>query len=121
MVDWDDDHYGPISAAALRLALTSTEPITLRSRPQGPTAALTTRGQATGVLLGGNIRAVGQSVGWGPSYDGATNLDHRPANLVSVMAVIEICDGQRVGRALLEIVYWRIDPVLAGVMSPRPG
>jgi len=71
MVDWDDDHYGPRSAETLRLALTTTDPITLRSRPTAATAVLTTRGQATGVLLGGNIRAVGQSIGWGPSYDGA--------------------------------------------------
>jgi muramoyltetrapeptide carboxypeptidase len=49
----------------------TTEPITLRSQAAAPSAPLTTEGRATGVMLGGHLRALGQSVGWGPSFGGA--------------------------------------------------
>ncbi|MDQ6776199.1 MAG: LD-carboxypeptidase [Actinomycetota bacterium] len=68
---WEDDYYGPLSAEALRLALMSDEPITLRQQRNAATAPLTTQGRATGTLLGGNLRSIGQSVGWGPSFDEA--------------------------------------------------
>jgi muramoyltetrapeptide carboxypeptidase len=71
---WEDDYYGPRSAEALRDALMTAEGMTFHSQPDAPTAPLTTEGQATGALLGGNLRAIGQSVGWGPNFDGAILL-----------------------------------------------
>jgi muramoyltetrapeptide carboxypeptidase len=68
---WQDDYYGPLSAEALRLALMTSEPVILHQRPSAATAPLSTQGRATGTLLGGSIRCIGQSVGWGPSFDGA--------------------------------------------------
>ncbi len=67
-VGWLDDYYGSEAAASLQSALMTTDPIPLRSDESAPSARLTTEGRAVGRLLGGNIRAVGQSVGWGPSY-----------------------------------------------------
>ena len=69
-----DGFFGPEAAEALRLALMTTEPTTVRPRPYASTAPLTTQGQATGVLLGGNLRSIGQSVGWGPTFAGAILL-----------------------------------------------
>ena len=69
---WQDDYYGPRSAEMLRRALMTTEPIVLRSREDAATAPLTTHGRASGTLLGGSLRAIGQSVGWAcPSFNGA--------------------------------------------------
>jgi len=70
----EDCFFGPEAAEALRLALMTTEPTTVRPRPYASTAPLTTQGQATGVLLGGNLRSIGQSVGWGPTFAGAILL-----------------------------------------------
>ncbi len=70
-VDWSEQAMGPFPADGLRRAMMTAEPITLRQRSTEASAPLTTEGRAIGTLLGGNLRAVGQSVGWGPSYDGA--------------------------------------------------
>ncbi len=69
---WQDDHYGPRAAEALRRALMTTEPITLKRNPTAATAPLLIEGHATGPLLGGNLRMIGRSVGWTcPSFDRA--------------------------------------------------
>jgi muramoyltetrapeptide carboxypeptidase len=74
LASWSDDYYGAVAAEGLRNALMTSEPITIRCQPDAPTAPLSTKGQATGTLLGGNLRAIGHSVGWGPSFDQAILL-----------------------------------------------
>jgi muramoyltetrapeptide carboxypeptidase len=71
---WDDDYYGPRSAEALRNALMTTRPVFLQCQANTATTPLTTEGRVSGPLLGGNLRAIGQSVGWGPGFDGAILL-----------------------------------------------
>jgi muramoyltetrapeptide carboxypeptidase len=68
---WSEQDMGPFPGDGLRRAMMTTEPVTLRQRPTAASAPLTTKGQATGTLLGGNLRGVGQSIGWGPSFEGA--------------------------------------------------
>ena len=70
-IGWSEKYMGPFPADSLRRAMMTTEPIILRQQPGEASAPLTTGGRATGRLLGGNLRGVGQSIGWGPSYDGA--------------------------------------------------
>jgi muramoyltetrapeptide carboxypeptidase len=63
------------SIDALRRALMTTAPIVLRADPRAETAALTTGGRATGVLLGGNLELIATAAGWAlPSLDGAILL-----------------------------------------------
>ena len=70
-IGWSEKYMGPFPGDSLRRAMMTAEPVTLRQRPGEASAPLTTGGRATGRLLGGNLRGVGQSIGWGPSYDGA--------------------------------------------------
>lgn len=63
------------SAVSFRRALMSDEPSLLRSATDEPTAALTTRGRATGVLLGGNLDMIATAAGWVlPNLRGAVLL-----------------------------------------------
>ena len=60
---------------ALKTALMTDECILVRSRADEATAALTTRGSATGVLIGGNLDLVATSAGWNlPTLSGAILL-----------------------------------------------
>ncbi|NTF42774.1 LD-carboxypeptidase [Rhizobium rhizogenes] len=60
---------------ALRRALMTTEDITIQSRPDEPTSALTTSGTATGRLVGGNLDMVATAAGWAlPDLHGAILL-----------------------------------------------
>jgi muramoyltetrapeptide carboxypeptidase len=70
-IGWSEQYMGPFPADSLRRALMTTKPVTLRQQPGEASAPLTTSGRAIGTLIGGNLRGVGQSVGWGPSYGGA--------------------------------------------------
>jgi muramoyltetrapeptide carboxypeptidase len=70
-IGWSEQFMGPFPADSLRGAMMTTGPVTLHQQPGEASAPLTTGGRATGTLLGGNLRGVGQSVGWGPSYNGA--------------------------------------------------
>jgi muramoyltetrapeptide carboxypeptidase len=61
------DHGGVFSASnmeALRRALMEPAEIVLRSRSEEPTARLTTRGSAVGILVGGNLDMVATTAGW---------------------------------------------------------
>ena len=72
---WYDQCAGPEPADALRAALMMTEPITIQRDPDEPTAALSTRGTASGFLMGGNLDALRTAVGAQlPSLDGAVLL-----------------------------------------------
>ena len=52
------------SVEALRAALMTAAPIVLRSDPRAETAALTTGGEAVGVLMGGNLDMLATAAGW---------------------------------------------------------
>ena len=75
MVSWDEHVVGPAAVDRLRAALMTTEPIVIETDAGQPTAALTTAGRATGLLLGGNQDSVATAAGWAlPDLDGAILL-----------------------------------------------
>jgi muramoyltetrapeptide carboxypeptidase len=75
---------GPRAASTVRRLLMTDQPSVLHRDVRTITAALSTTGQATGFLMGGNLMAVATLVGAGlPSLDGAILLleTERPAGL----------------------------------------
>ena len=75
MVSWDEAYIGRSAVDRLRGALMTTDEIVIQRDPTEPTAALTTAGRASGVLLGGNQDSVAISAGWAlPSLSGAILL-----------------------------------------------
>ncbi|MDE1996165.1 MAG: LD-carboxypeptidase, partial [Rhizobiaceae bacterium] len=74
----DDEKDGSVAtetSTSLRNLLMASPEITIRSRPEEPTAALTTTGLASGRLIGGNLEIVSTSVGWAlPDMRGAILL-----------------------------------------------
>jgi muramoyltetrapeptide carboxypeptidase len=63
------------SAAALRRALMTTEPITLQRNPTDISAGVSVSGEASGVLMGGNLGVLSNTVGLGlPSLEGTILL-----------------------------------------------
>lgn len=72
---WDSERWGgEVTQSFMQAALTA-EPITVRARSDETTAALTTRGQAHGVLLGGNLDMIAAAAGWAlPELRGAILL-----------------------------------------------
>ena len=69
------DQIAAETSDALRGALMTTDPILLTSELAEPTSALTTEGQARGVLLGGNFSMVATAAGWAlPDLSGAILL-----------------------------------------------
>ena len=63
MVNWDDERTGPDSAAALRAAVMTTDPVVLERDPEQATAPVLVPGKARGIVLGGNLTLVSSSVG----------------------------------------------------------
>jgi muramoyltetrapeptide carboxypeptidase len=75
IVSWNVESMEQENLEKLRRMLMTTDPVTVRSRDDEPTAALTTSGKATGFLMGGNQDMVATSAGWTlPSLDGAILL-----------------------------------------------
>lgn len=62
-VNWSDAYTGPAAAEALRRALMTTDPITINSDPAEITAVLSTKGVASGFLMGGSLTAVRGEIG----------------------------------------------------------
>jgi muramoyltetrapeptide carboxypeptidase len=73
---WATGIASPRSLDALRRALMTADPIVLRADPRAATAAFTTGGRASGVLLGGNLDRVAAAAAAGtlPSLGGAVLL-----------------------------------------------
>lgn len=72
---WDAQRHGEAAAASFAQAILADGPTTVRSRPDEPTAALTTGGSARGILLGGNLDMIAAAAGWAlPSLAGAILL-----------------------------------------------
>jgi muramoyltetrapeptide carboxypeptidase len=72
---WSEEFIGPESVESLRGSLMTELDIVLRSDPDETTSALTTRGEAAGPLIGGNLDTLAICAGWAlPSLDGAILL-----------------------------------------------
>jgi muramoyltetrapeptide carboxypeptidase len=72
---WDHAYYGDDAAEGLRRALMEPGPITIRQDPSELTAKVVVEGTAQGLLVGGNLVAIGRSVGWAcPSFAGSILL-----------------------------------------------
>jgi muramoyltetrapeptide carboxypeptidase len=72
---WDADQFGEASAQSFKRAILTTEAVTVCPNPSEATATLTTRGQARGILLGGNLDMIATAAGWTlPSLKGAILL-----------------------------------------------
>ncbi len=72
---WDPERFGETSARSFRRAILTAEPVAIRSVADEPTAALTTRGHAQGILLGGNLDMIAAAAGWVlPDLEGAILL-----------------------------------------------
>lgn len=63
-VGWRDDYYGDLAAERLRQALMEPVPLIVPQDIHEPTAAVTSSGAATGVLVGGTLDLVAGAVGW---------------------------------------------------------
>jgi len=75
IVSWNVETQAADNIEKLRRMIMTTEPTTLTAHNDEPTAALTTSGQATGFLMGGNQDMVATAAGWTlPSLDGAILL-----------------------------------------------
>lgn len=74
-VAWSDEYYGAVAAERLRQALMEPGPLVIGQDPREPTAAVTSPGAATGILIGGALGLIGSAVGWGcPRFAGAILL-----------------------------------------------
>jgi len=72
---WVAELHGERSAASFERAAFASDEITVHSQPSEPTAVLTTSGQASGRLIGGNQDMVAIANGWTlPPLDGAILL-----------------------------------------------
>lgn len=72
---WNPAQFGEISSKSFERAITSTEPVVVRSDAAEPTAGLTTSGKVQGTLLGGHLDMIATAAGWAlPSLDGAILL-----------------------------------------------
>jgi muramoyltetrapeptide carboxypeptidase len=63
-IAWNDDYYGAVAAERLRAALMDAQALVIRQDPREPTAAVTTSGVATGILMGGTLGVMSSAVGW---------------------------------------------------------
>jgi len=69
------EHFGKETAASFVSAVTTTDPIVIRSSKNEPTQALTTSGVAEGILIGGNQDSIATAAGWAlPNFDNAILL-----------------------------------------------
>lgn len=71
---WNLEH-GTRTAKSFRRALLTTDPVVVAADPAESTAALTTGGSASGILIGGNQDMIATAAGWMlPAFDGAILL-----------------------------------------------
>lgn len=63
MAQWNDARTGPDSAEALRAAIMTTAPITVTRNPAEVGADVEVPGRASGVLLGGNLTLLDETLG----------------------------------------------------------
>jgi len=72
---WDAATFGEASAQSFERAVFTSSTVEVHSNPDDPTSALTTRGIASGTLIGGNLDSIATAAGWTlPSFDGAILL-----------------------------------------------
>jgi muramoyltetrapeptide carboxypeptidase len=69
------ESFGKETAESFVHAVTSTDPIIVRSTPEEHTRVLTTHGKAEGILIGGNQDSIATATGWAlPDFDNAILL-----------------------------------------------
>lgn len=72
---WNSEEHGEESAQSFLDAVFTSNPIQIHSRQAEPTSRLTTKGKASGILLGGNQDMIATAAGWMlPSFEGAILL-----------------------------------------------
>lgn len=72
---WDAERQGQAAATSFERAVFTTDDVTIHSKQDEPTSALSTTGQATGRLIGGNQDLLAIASGWAlPCLDGAILL-----------------------------------------------
>lgn len=72
---WVAEMQGPVAATSFERAVFTTDEVIIHSKTDEPTSALSTTGQATGRLIGGNQDLLAIGNGWAlPSLDGAILL-----------------------------------------------
>src|SRR5262249_7397703 len=76
MAAWNDGRTGPDSVESLRTALFSADPVAIAARDGEETSPVRSPGRAGGILLGGNLCLLNDSIGTPdmPSLDGAILL-----------------------------------------------
>lgn len=116
---WSDDYYGAAAAGRLRAALMDAESVVVRQDPREPTAALTTSGVATGILMGGTLSISSSAVGWAcPRFEG----------MILLIEAVDQAIGS-IDRSLTQLLRSRVLDGVAGVAvgqfirsaEPRPG
>ena len=72
---WNGEEHGKGSAQSFLDAVFTSDPIQVHSYQAEPTSQLTTKGKASGILLGGNQDMIATAAGWMlPSFEGAILL-----------------------------------------------
>ncbi len=61
---WHAEQFGERAEQSFLRAILTTEVVTIQSAPNEITSALTTSGQARGILLGGNLDMIATATGW---------------------------------------------------------
>ena len=116
MVNWTESRTGPESAEALRRAIMTTAPITIRRDPAETAAPVMVPGRATGRLLGGCLTLISTSLGAkdAPDFDGAIlffeDVDEAPYNYDGMLTEL-----RRVG------VLGRVAGVVIGQITDSVG
>ena len=138
---WDADRFGEASALSFRQAILTSDPITVACRSDEPTASLTTRGNARGILLGGNLDMIATAAGWLlPNLNGAIvliedvekgfgHIDRQLTRLakagylegIAGIAVGQFTGfGQSDGWTILDVLRDRITPLGVPVLGGLP-
>lgn len=72
---WDAGTFGQETSGSFIKAVTSTDPVIIRTTTKEHTHSLTTQGKAEGILIGGNQDAIASGAGWAlPNFDKAILL-----------------------------------------------
>jgi muramoyltetrapeptide carboxypeptidase len=136
---WDVEQFGEASAQSFKRAILTTDAVTVCSNSSEPAAAMTTCGQARGILLGGNLDMIATAAGWAlPSLkgtillieDGEKGLGHIDRNLPRLCkaghlnGILGIAIGQftgfntSCGWTVVDVLRERLSPL--GVPTGRP-
>ena len=118
-IAWSDDYYGAVAAERLWRSLMDPHPLVIPQDTSEPTAAVTTSGVATGILMGGTLGIISSAVGWGcPRFEG----------MILLIEAVDQAIGS-IDRSLTQLIRSGFLDCVAGVAvgqfirsaDPRPG